>query len=70
MCIRALRGILEDGQRPLSWVADRGLYGLDTFVRIVDELKDHFMTWEKTYKFEGWDEKAEFQHYRSRHYGQ
>jgi len=63
MCIKAFRGILENVQRPLTWVADRGLYGLDTFVRIVDELKDHFITWEKNYKCDGWDQKAQTQHF-------
>ena len=63
MCITRFRGILENGQRPLTWVADRGLYGLDTFVRIVDEQKDHFITWEKNYKCDGWDGKAQTQHF-------
>ena len=63
MCTTAFRGILENGQRPLTWVADRGLYGLDIFVRIVDELKDHFITWEKNYKCEGWDQEAQTQHF-------
>ena len=61
MCVQAFRGILENAQRPLTWVADRGLYGLDTLRRIVDDLKDHFITWEKNYKQDGWDEKAETQ---------
>ena len=56
MCVQAFRGILENAQRPLTWVADRGLYGLDTLRRIVDDLKDHFITWEKNYKQDGWDE--------------
>jgi len=58
MCIQAFRGILDNAQRTLTWVADRGLYGLDTLLRIVDECKDNFITWEKNYKGDGWDEAA------------
>jgi hypothetical protein len=63
MCIGAFRGILDNAKRTLTWVADRGLYGLDTFCRIVDEVKDHFITWEKNYKQDGWDEKVPEQHF-------
>jgi len=63
MCVRAFRGVLDNAQRPLTWVADRGLYGLDTLRRIVDELKDHFITWEKNYQCDGWDQKAQTQHF-------
>lgn len=56
MSIQAFRGILDDARRTLTWVADRGLYGLDTLRRIVDDYKDHFITWEKNYKRDGWDE--------------
>jgi len=63
MCIRGFRGILDTAQRTLTWVADRGLYGLDTLRRIVDESKDHFITWEKNYKRDGWDEERETQHF-------
>jgi hypothetical protein len=63
MCISAFRGILDNGKRTLTWVADRGLYGLDTLCRIVDEVKDHFITWEKNYKKDGWDEKAQEQQF-------
>ncbi len=58
MAIHAFRGILGDVRRPLTWVADRGLYGLDTLLRIVDECTDHFITWEKNYKGDGWNESA------------
>jgi len=58
MAIHAFRGIQGDVRRPLIWVADRGLYGLDTLLRIVDECSDHFITWEKNYKGDGWDESA------------
>jgi len=63
MCTQAFRGILDSAQRTLTWVTDRGLYGLDTLRRIVDESKDHFITWEKNYKRDGWDEKAETQQF-------
>ncbi len=63
MCIKAFRGILDNAQRTLTWVADRGLYGLDTLRRIVDDQKDHFITWEKNYNEDGWDERAEVQHF-------
>ena len=69
MCIGAFRGILDNAKRTLTWVADRGLYGLDTLCRIVDEVKDHFITWEKNYKQDGWDEKApeqQFEYLRAR----
>jgi len=56
MSIQAFRGVLDDTRRTLTWVADRGLYGLDTLRRIVEDYKDHFITWEKNYKRDGWDE--------------
>ncbi|MDP7269276.1 MAG: hypothetical protein QF408_14015 [Pirellulales bacterium] len=56
MSIQAFRGVLGNTRRTLTWVADRGLYGLDTLRRIVDDHKDHFITWEKNYKRDGWDE--------------
>jgi len=59
MSIQAFRGILDDARRTLTWVADRGLYGLDTLRRIVDDYKDHFITWEKNYKRDGWDEAVQ-----------
>jgi len=59
MSIQAFRGILGATRRTLTWVADRGLYGLDTLRRIVDEHKDHFVTWEKNYQHDGWDEAGE-----------
>lgn len=58
MSVKAFRGILADARRTLTWVADRGLYGLETLRRIVDEYKDHFITWEKNYTRDGWDETA------------
>lgn len=60
MNIQAFRGILENAFRTLTWVADRGLYGLDTLRRIVDEYKDHFITWEKDYKRDAWDETLHY----------
>jgi len=48
MSIQAFRGILDDARRTLTWVADRGLYGLDTLRRIVDDYKDHFIVRELT----------------------
>ncbi len=58
MCIQAFRGILNVMSRPLTWVADRGLYSLDTLQRIFDEYKDHFITWEKNYENDGWNEAS------------
>jgi transposase len=69
MCIKAFRNILDPVKRPLTWVADRGLYGLETLRRIVDEHEDHFITWEKDYQQDGWDEKAtlqQFEHLKPR----
>jgi len=63
MSIQAFLGILDDAHRTLTWVADRGLYGLDTLRRIVDEYKDHFITWEKNYQRDGWDEAADTQQF-------
>ena len=63
MSIQAFRGILEDARRSLTWVADRGLYGLDTLRRIVDDYHDHFITWEKNYPRDGWDEAADTQQF-------
>lgn len=69
MCVKAFRGILDDAERSLMWVADRGLYALETFLRIVDDQNDHFITWEKNYKQDGWDETAaaqSFEYLRAR----
>lgn len=63
MCIHAFRRMLGDAPCTLTWVADRGLYGLDTLRRIVDECKDHFITWEKNYTGNGWDETAPSQQF-------
>lgn len=60
MSIQAFRGILGATRRTLTWVADRGLYGLDTLRRIVDDCKDHFITWEKNYKHDGWDDALHY----------
>jgi len=65
MSIQAFRDMQLQGntRRTLTWIADRGLYGLDTFRRIVEDHKDHFITWEKNYKEDGWDEKAQAQYF-------
>ncbi len=65
MSIQAFRGILGDARRTLTWVADRGLYGLDTLRRIVDDCKDHFITWEKNYQRDGWDEADDTQQFEA-----
>lgn len=59
MSIQAFRDMLGDVRVALTWVADRGLFGLDTFRRIVDQYGDHFITWEKNYRCDGWDEQAQ-----------
>ena len=59
MAARTFQGVLGNAKRTLTWVIDRGIYGLDTLRRIVDDLGDDFITWEKNYKQDGWDEKAQ-----------
>jgi hypothetical protein len=69
LCRAAFSNLMGPGKRALRWVADRGLYGLDTFRSIVDECKDHFITWEKNYKKDGWEETAQeqsFEYLRAR----
>lgn len=40
-----------DRQRPLSFVIDRGVYGMDFFESLItDESKTYFVTWEKGYQ--------------------
>ncbi len=63
MCTKAFRGILADTHRTLTWVADRGLYGLNTLRRIVAGSRDHFITWEKNYKRDGWNEDVPAQYF-------
>jgi len=55
----ALRG----GNDSITWVADRGLFGLKTLQKIV-ALDDHFVTWEKGYKGDGWDPDAPMHTFR------
>ncbi len=58
MCSTAFRRILPHAQRTLTWVVDRGIYGLETLRKIRDELGDHIITWDKNYKKDGWDDDA------------
>lgn len=41
----------------LIWISDRGLFGKETFKRIMDE-GDGFITWERGYKADGWSDSA------------
>ena len=56
MSIKTFRDLFSAHERTLTWVTDRGLYGLETFQRMIDDKKDHFITWDKNYKRDGWDE--------------
>lgn len=58
ICVKAFRKILPDSKRSLTWVTDRGIYALATLQQIVDH-GDHFITWEKDYKKDGWDDGRE-----------
>lgn len=40
-----------------AFVLDRGIYGLETFARFISS-GDHFVTWEKGYGKNGWDDEA------------
>ena len=44
----------EDRRTGRLFVLDRGIFGLSTFDRF-RERKDHFLTWEKGYRGDGWD---------------
>jgi len=40
----------------LSWVVDRGIFGMKTFERILEQPNTHIITWEKGYQRDAWHE--------------
>lgn len=45
-------------QRQLTFVVDRGIYGLDVFEKIIEEkVENYFVTWEKGYKGDPKDDR-------------
>ena len=44
--------------QPLTYIIDRGIYGLEGFKLILDEPTIHFITWEKGYQAPPWDPAA------------
>ncbi len=56
MCAQSFRTILDHPDRSITWVIDRGIYGLETLEKIIDNKKDHIITWEKDYKKGAWND--------------
>ena len=52
---RSVVGMEED--RVLSFVLDRGIFGRDTFRKIIEDEHMHVVSWEKGYKRGKWDEQ-------------
>jgi len=50
-------GMPEDAE--LTWVVDRGIYGMETFERVLGEPNMHLITWEKGYARDGWPEAGQ-----------
>lgn len=50
------RGIGFSDERALTFVFDRGMYSYEVFQNIIDSRNNHFITWQKGYKKDGWDE--------------
>ena len=54
ICIEAFRMCFPKAEKvALTWVVDRGIFGMSTLVKIV-ESGDHIITWEKDYRKDGW----------------
>ena len=43
-------------EKPVTWVIDRGIYGLEVFAWIAGAPNIHIVTWEKDYKKNAWAE--------------
>jgi hypothetical protein len=58
--VKRFHAILEwPATQALTYVIDRGIYGLEGFNRILDEPTIHFITWEKGYQASAdWDPSA------------
>ena len=60
--------------KPITVVIDRGIFGADVFERFLQQPHLHFITWEKDYRRDGWDEgkptQGEFILERSRNHSQ
>jgi len=62
--ISAMRSALKmDAARELTLVFDRGIYGQETFGKIIEDPALHIVTWEKNYRQEPWDAAAKTEHY-------
>lgn len=62
--ISGMRSALEmEEGRVLTIVFDRGIYGQDTFEKIIDDPTMHIVTWEKNYSVGAWDALAETGHF-------
>jgi hypothetical protein len=56
------RELYHLGNKPLTFVLDRGIYGLETFKKIIEMEQTFFVTWEKGYKAEN-EGSASFPHH-------
>jgi len=54
---------LFPSQFPRTWIIDRGIFGLLTFDAFMLS-GDYFITWEKGYNHDGWDESKPFKSFR------
>ena len=62
--IRAMRCALEmEEDRVLTLVFDRGIYGQETFDKIIENPALHIVTWEKNYSQGAWDALAQTGHF-------
>ncbi len=62
--ISAMRSALEmKADRELTLVFDRGIYGQETFGKIIEDPALHIITWEKNYRQGCWDATADTGHF-------
>jgi hypothetical protein len=62
--VSAMRSAQEmEADRVLTLVFDRGIYGQETFGKIIEDPVLHIVTWEKNYRQQPWDTTAATGHY-------
>jgi len=60
--ISAMRSALEiEARRELTLVFDRGIYGQETFNKMIEDPALPIVTWEKNYRQESWNTAAEIE---------
>ena len=56
-CAQRFHRTLPAPENSITWVIDRGIYGLNALREIVKQ-GDNIITWEKNYKADGWNENS------------